>query len=331
MDSTVQSIRQALDEASQILVLTHVGPDGDAIGSLTAMGLMLQKMGKFATLVSDDGVPKRFRYLPLTDTVRQQPLFDEKYDLIITLDVGDPSRAGKTLENYPEPIPRLINIDHHVTNTSFGEINLVDIEACSTTEILFNLSNKLNISLNAALAECLLTGLVTDTLNFRTANVTGNTLKVASDLVNAGVNLHHVTTQALTLKDLSSIFLWQKGLNNAQLEKEGIIWTVITKEERQELGHHGYNTNGLGNLLTDVYGIKMSAVILEQADGRVIVSFRCQPPYSVSELATELGGGGHHLAAGCTVKGSIEEAVSLVVSKSKEAMRRQQINLQNTG
>ncbi len=330
-DSTIQSIRQALDDASQILVTTHIGPDGDAIGSLTAMGLMLQKLGKFATLVSEDGVPKRFKYLPLTDTVLQRPLFDEKYDLIITLDAGDPSRVGNVLANLPEPLPCLINIDHHVTNTNFGNINLVDLEVGSTTEILFNILPQLGIPLNAALAECLLTGLVTDTLNFRTANVTGQTLKVSSELVNAGVNLHHVTTQALTLKDLSSVFLWQKGLNNAKVEDEGIIWTVITKEERQELGHHGYSTNGLGNLLTDVYGIKMSAVILEQANGRVIVSFRCQPPYNVSEIATELGGGGHHLAAGCTIHAPIKEATALVVSKSKEAMRRQKINLQYEG
>jgi phosphoesterase RecJ-like protein len=330
LDSTIQLIREALDDASQILVTTHVGPDGDAIGSLTAMGLILQKLGKFATLVSDDGVPKRFRYLPLTETVQQQPLIEEKYDLIITLDVGDPSRAGKALKNFSDPLPRLINIDHHVTNTYFGEINLVDLDACSTTEVLFNLLPELNVPLNTALAECLLTGLVTDTLNFRTANVSGSTLRIAGQLVEAGVNLHFISTQALTLKELSTLFLWQKGLNNARVE-DGIMWTTITKEEREEVGHMGYSTYGLGNMLADVYGIKMSAVMLELSQDRVIISFRCQPPYSVSELATELGGGGHHLAAGCTVKGPIHEVSAMVVAKSKEALRRQKIDLQNEG
>lgn len=325
--STIQLICQALDEASQILVTTHIGPDGDAIGSLTAMGLMLQKLGKFATLVSDDGVPKRFRYLPLTDTVQQKPSLEEKYDLIITLDAGDPTRVGKVLKNFPEPLPRLINIDHHVTNTYFGEINLVDLEACSTTEALFKILPDLNIPLSTDLATCLLTGLVTDTLNFRTANVNGQTLKVASALVEAGVNLHDISTQALTLKELSTLLIWQKGLNNARIE-DGIMWTAISKEEREEVGHRGYSTYGLGNMLADVYGIKMSAILLELSNNRVIISFRCQPPYSVSELATELGGGGHHLAAGCTVEGSLEAVSALVISKSKEALRRQQFDLQ---
>jgi phosphoesterase RecJ-like protein len=329
-DSTIQLIREVLDESSQILVTTHIGPDGDAIGSLTAMGLILQKLGKYPTLVSDDGVPKRFRYLPLSDMVVQEPPGEEKYDLIITLDAGDPSRVGKALKNFPNPLPPLINIDHHVTNTYFGEINLVDLEACSTTEILVKLLPELGVQLNTALAECLLTGLITDTLNFRTANVTGETLRTAATLVEAGVDLHHTTTQALTLKDMSTLLLWKKGLNNARIE-DGLIWTAITSEERKEVGHQGYSTYGLGNLLTDVYDIKMSAVLLELSDGRVTVGFRCQLPYSVSELATELGGGGHHLAAGCTIKGSLEDVTELVISKSKEALRRQKSELQHAG
>lgn len=328
--SNVTAIREALDDATQILVATHIGPDGDAIGSLTAMGLMLQKLDKYVALVSEDSVPKRFRYLPLTDSVVTEPPADEKFDLIITLDAGDLSRVGKVFRNLPEPLPPMINIDHHVTNTFFGDINLVDMKACSTTEVLFNLLPLIEIQLNTALAECLLTGLVTDTLNFRTANVTGQTLKTAGMLVDAGVDLHHITTQALTLKEMSTLLLWKKGLNNAQVE-DGIIWTALTVDDRREVGHQGYSTSGLGNMLADVYDIKMSAVLLELSDGRVTVSFRCRPPYRVSELAESLGGGGHHLAAGCTIKGSLGEVIERVVSKSKETIRQQTKEIQYTG
>jgi phosphoesterase RecJ-like protein len=328
--SIYPEIREALENATQIVVATHIGPDGDAIGSLTAMGLMLQRLNKCVSLVSEDSVPKRFRYLPLTDSIVTEPPADEKYDLIITLDAGDLTRVGKVFRNIPEPLPPMINIDHHVTNTYFGDINLVDTKACSTTEVLFNLLPDMALNLNTALAECLLTGLVTDTLNFRTANVTGQTLKTAGMLVDAGVDLHHITTQALTLKDMSNLLLWKKGLNNAQVE-EDIIWTVLTLDDRREVSHQGYSTSGLGNLLADVYDIKMSAVLLELSDGRVTVSFRCRPPYSVSELAESLGGGGHHLAAGCTIKGSLDEVVALVVSKSKETIRRQTKEYQHAG
>ncbi|MFZ0546869.1 MAG: bifunctional oligoribonuclease/PAP phosphatase NrnA [Candidatus Promineifilaceae bacterium] len=330
-NTTIQLIREAVNEASQILVTTHIGPDGDAIGSLIAMGLILQRMGKHVDLISDDGVPKRFRYLPLSETVVQEPPIEEKYDLFIALDAGDLTRVGKVFRKFPEPLPPIINIDHHVTNTRFGQINLVDEAACSTTEILFKLLPELGVSLNSALAECLLTGLITDTLDFRTANVTGQTLRTAATLVEAGVDLHHTTTQALTLKELPTLLLWKKGLNNAQIE-DGFIWTVITNEDRREVGHQGFSTYGLGNMLADVYDIHMSAVLLELSDGRVTVGFRSQPPFSVSELAAELGGGGHHLAAGCTIRGSLEEVTTLVVSKSREALRRQEIEQrQHTG
>lgn len=329
-DSNITAFREALAKANQILVATHIGPDGDAIGSLTAMGLMLQQLDKCAVLVSEDSVPKRFRYLPLTDSVVQKPADDDKYDLVITLDAGDITRVGKVLKNMAKPLPPLVNIDHHVTNTYFGDINLVEMKASSTTEVLFNLLPALDIQLDKPLAECLLTGLITDTLNFRTANVTGDTLKTAGLLVEAGINLHHITTQALTLKEMSTLLLWKKGLNNARIE-EGIIWTALTVEDRREAGHQGYSTSGLGNMLADVYDIKMSVVLLELSNGRVSISFRCHPPYRVSELAEELGGGGHHLASGCTIKGSLDEVTELVVSKSKEAMREQTREHQNAG
>lgn len=329
LDSTVGLIEEFLEQATQILVITHIAPDGDALGSLTATGLALQYLGKCATLVCDDGLPNRFKYLPLADQVSQQPAADEKYDLIIALDAGDPSRLGRSLTGIAYPVPPIINIDHHVTNTHYGQVNLIELEACSTTEILFELFPKLGVPLTADLAKCLLTGLITDTLSFRTANVTGKTLKVAGALVDAGAHLYPITTQALSLKEPSTLFIWQKGLNNAQVE-DGLIWTAISNEEREEAGHRGNSTYGLGNLLADVFRIKMSAVMLEMADGRVNVGFRCHPPYSVSELARELGGGGHHLAAGCTLEGSLEMVQSLVVTKSKETLR-QQTALQNSG
>jgi phosphoesterase RecJ-like protein len=327
--NTVGLIRELLQQATQVLVVTHIAPDGDAVGSLTGTGLALLSLEKYVTLVCDDGLPNRFKYLPLADQVYQQPANDEKYDLIIALDAGDPSRLGSVLAGISYPVPPLINIDHHVTNTRYGQVNLVGLEACSTTEILFELFPELGVPLTADLARCLLTGLVTDTLSFRTANVTAKTLKVAGALVDAGADLYTVTTQALSLKELSTLFIWQKGLNKAQVE-DGLIWTAISNEEREEVEHHGNSTYGLGNLLADVFRVKMSVVMLEMADGRVNVGFRCHPPYSVSELARELGGGGHHLAAGCTIEGSLKDVQALVVSKSKEALR-QQTTLHNSG
>lgn len=318
----IESIRLSLAKAESVLVLSHVEPDGDAIASLAATGLALAQRGKRFALVCDDGLPERFQFLPMTDRISAAPQPGAAFDLIIALDAGDTSRLGNAFASLPAPLPTVINIDHHITNTRFGAINLIQPEATATTEILFELFSALNVPLSEPLAVCLLSGLVTDTLGFRTAGVSGHTLRIASQLVEAGANLYDVTAKALTLKPMSTLLLWQKGLNNMHFE-EGLLWTSISSSEREEVGRLDSSSMGLSNLLVEVYKVSVSAVLVETSDGRVSVSFRCRPPYSVSELARGLGGGGHHLAAGCTVDGPLEKAVALVISRSKESMRQQ--------
>ena len=317
-----ESIQQTLETAETVLVICHSSPDGDAIASLAATGLALQQLNKRFSLVCDDGLPERFTFLPMSDRIQVAPEPSMDYDLIITLDAGDRRRLGKAYADLPEPRPALINIDHHITNTHFGAINLVQPEATSTVEILFELFRSLEIHLTEQMAVCLLSGIVTDTLVFKTAGVSSRTLQVASELVDAGANLHEIANQALILKPMSTLLLWQKGLNNMRLE-DGLLWTSISNRECEEVGHDGGSSSGLSNMLAEVYQARVSAVLVEMDDGRVSVSFRCRPPYSVSELATNLGGGGHHLAAGCTIDGPLDEAVKLVISRSKETILQQ--------
>jgi phosphoesterase RecJ-like protein len=320
--STIKAVDRVLGEAENILVVAHIAPDGDAIGSLTAVGNALWQIGKNFSLVCDDGHPKRFGYLPLADQIAEKPDRAVDYDLIIAVDCGDTERMGKAYSRLPKPIPPIINIDHHPTNTRFGLINIVVVNANSTTEILFDLLPEIGAELTPDLSTCLLTGLVTDTLGFRTANVTSHTLKVASELVDNGINLFSIMTKAMDLKDLSTLRIWQKGLSNMRLE-DGVIWTTINNQDREETGHNGTSSFGLGSMMANVYQARMSAVILELDDGRVSVGFRSRPPYSVSELAADLGGGGHHQASGCTIDGPLDQAVARVVSRSKETIRKQ--------
>ncbi|MGB3713774.1 MAG: DHH family phosphoesterase [Candidatus Promineifilaceae bacterium] len=324
--SIIESIGQALEKAEKILVITHIAPDGDAIGSLTATGVALKQISKDYSLVCDDGLPGRFKYLALADEVETEPDRSIAYDLIISLDCGDTDRMGKAYAGLPDPVPPVINIDHHITNTNYGKINVVSAKANSTTEILYELLPELGAELTTDLSTCLLTGLLTDTLGFRTANVTSQTLRVASALLDTGLNLFSIMTRAMDLKDIATLLIWQKGLSNMSLE-EGVLWTTISNQERMEAGHNGTSSFGLGNMMANVYQARMSAVIMELEDGRVSVGFRSRPPYSVSELATGLGGGGHHQASGCTIDGPLEQAEALVVSKSKQAIRMQRTEL----
>jgi bifunctional oligoribonuclease and PAP phosphatase NrnA len=320
----MEAIKQAIDDAQTVLVLTHVDPDGDAIGSLTAVGNALARMGKQVTMACDDSVPVRFRFLPLTDKVQKGISPEAVFDLAIALDCGDESRMGRTFADLNQK-PFLINIDHHVTNTSFGQINLVDGEATSTAEMLYELFVAIGVEITADIALSLLTGVVTDTLGFRIVGVTPRTMEITSALMAAGADLSLVTMLALNLKPLSTIRLWQLGLNQMKLDG-GLAWTSLSYKAQQEIGFNSPSSVGLVNILANIEEAIMSAVLLEQQDGAVRVGFRCRPPYSVSEVALNLGGGGHPLAAGCTLDGPLAKAEALVVGMCKEAIAQQPVN-----
>ncbi|MCL4872128.1 MAG: bifunctional oligoribonuclease/PAP phosphatase NrnA [Anaerolineae bacterium] len=327
--AVVDGIKQAIDNAADIMVVSHVSPDGDAIGSITAMGLMLQQMGKRPRLICDDEVPARFRYLPLASQV-QIPPPPTMPDLIIALDCGDESRMGKAFADLPEPKPPVINIDHHVTNTRFGLINLVDTSANATVEILYDLLPGLGVTLGQPLAECLLTGLVTDTLGFRTNGVTPHTLRAAATLIEAGADLNDITQKALTVKPLANLQLWRIGLNNMKFQ-DGFLWSTLPFEDQKTIGYMSASSSGLVNMLGDIEQAAIGAVLQQVEDGRVMVSLRCRPPFDVSMLAANLGGGGHPLAAGCSLEMSLVEAERLVVGLAIQTIREQRRQLRLNG
>jgi bifunctional oligoribonuclease and PAP phosphatase NrnA len=328
LHQTDKAILTAVQQAENILVITHVGPDGDALGSITAMGVALRQLGKKATLLCDNRVPERFSYLPLANQI--QPPNEHRptnYDLLIAVDCGDETRMGQSFATLPNPVATTINIDHHVTNTYFGDIQLVVPEAVSATEILYDLFRNIGVTITTDLAMCLLTGVVTDTLGFRTVGVKAKTLRIASELVEAGADLPLITMQGLSRKPYSTAQLWQIGLNNMRLE-DGLIWTKINNVQREAIGYNNSSTGGLVNFLGNVNQAAISAVLLEMDDGTVRVGFRCDPPYSVSELALNLGGGGHPLAAGCSLDGPLDKAEALVVAMGKETIRQQKASFQ---
>ncbi len=322
MMSERSMILHTIQKGQRALVITHVDPDGDAIGSLTAVGIALKQMGIKTTLVCDDAVPTRFSYLNMADSVQSQPDPNIAYDLLIAVDCGDASRMGKAYARYPNPKPFIINIDHHVTNTHFGDLNLVVGTATSTTEILYGLFNEWELDISPGLATSLLTGLVTDTLGFRTDGVTAVTLRAAADLVEAGADLNKITMRALNVRAFKTIRMWHAGMSHMQMDN-GLLWTSINNAERHALEFRGNSSQGLVNILADVEEASMGAVLMEMDDGSVKVGLRCRPPFDVSEVAVSLGGGGHKLASGCTLDGPLEEAEKLLVDRCKAAIQRQ--------
>jgi bifunctional oligoribonuclease and PAP phosphatase NrnA len=312
---------QAVQTASRILVVSHVSPDGDALGSLTAVGQALAQQHKTFTLACESDMPNRFNFLSLIETVVKKPVNRPPYDLAIALDCGDAARMGEPYHNLPDPKPRLINIDHHITNDHFGDLNWI-ADSPSTAEMLYELFSELNWPVDRGIALSLLTGVVTDTLGFRTPNVTPNTLRVASALMEAGADLPLVTMQTLNLKPLSTLRLWQIGLNNMRIQ-DGLMWTSITNQERESIGYRNESSSGLVNLLADVNRVAIGVVLMEVEDGTVRVGFRSRPPYDVAVIAQMLGGGGHPQAAGCTLEGPLSKAEAQIIELCQQAISQQ--------
>ena len=322
MDKTiVDKIKAEIEQASNILVTTHIGPDGDALGSLTAVGQMLYKLGKQFDMICDDGVLRKFEYLPLSNEVRRRVDRSKIYDLMIAVDCGDEQRMGYVYSRLTcEPL--LINIDHHISNTNFGDINLVVDDVTSTAELLAKLIPLLGVELDKGLATSLLTGLVTDTLGFRVTGVSAETLKIAGDLIAAGADMAEIMLQALVLQELNTVKMWSLGLNKMEVE-DGVAWTALSLEDQQSISSDAVSNHGLGNMISDIHEVAMSAVFTEKEDEEVRIGFRSRPPWDVATLATQLGGGGHRYAAGCTQHGPLEDVVQQVVKLAKESIREQ--------
>lgn len=316
-------IHFAIEKANHILVIAHVDPDGDAIGSLTAVGQALLQLGKRVTLACDDAVPERFHYLPMATEVRREPNANLHYDLVIAVDCGDASRMGWAFECLPDPKPSIVNIDHHITNTRFGTFNVIDPDASSTAEILHTFLQEQGVALTTGIAESLLTGIVTDTMGFRTSNVTPATLRAAADLIEAGADITAISVRALHQRSLATARMWGIGLSRMVFE-DGLLYTSIPRDEMRLAGIEGSpSSSGLVNFLADVDTAVMGVVLGEMSDGTIRVGMRSVPPYDVAEVAAQFGGGGHTLAAGCTLDGPLDEAERRIVAACREAIARQ--------
>lgn len=289
---------------------------------MLGLALALQKIGRRPDAACQDPVPSAFRYLPGADRVISQPTGE--YDLIVSLDCSDVRRMGtpyRNLSSRTKDIP-IINIDHHVTNLNFGEINWVDPAAVAAAEMVLELVEAMDIPLDADIATCLLTGIVTDTRGFRTANMSAKVMAATTRLMEAGACLTDITNQVFNQRPLAAVRLWAQALPQTHLEGR-ILWGVITQEMRTQ---SDYTLNGdasLVSFLGDVNEADIAVVFTEREKNEIDVGIRANPGLDVSQVALSLGGGGHPQAAGCTLKTSLQEAVNIVLPALQIAWREQ--------
>jgi phosphoesterase RecJ-like protein len=297
---------QAVSAAPKILIVTHINPDGDAIGSLLGLTNALRARGHKITAAVDGGVPGFMNFLPGAHTVVSE-LKSGEWDLMISVDSSDEERTG-TAGTYGRTHSRkVINLDHHATNTFFGDVYLVMPAAVSATEVIVHWLAHMGQALSLDMAVPLLTGLVTDTLGFRTSNVTAATLEIAMRLMAAGASLNEITARTLDSRPYRTIELWKGALNSVILHGE-VIEGIISQADLKRAGLDDVTDGGLVNLLSKVNEARVAVVFKELADGRIEISLRSKPGYDVASVAFSLGGGGHKHASGATIDGPIEAA-----------------------
>jgi len=312
----LEQIREHVRDARRILLISHVAPDGDAIGSLLGLGLLLREQGKDLTLACEDTVPEVYTWLPDSAEIVRQG--NGPYDLIISLDCSDVRRLGTVFHPGLKGIP-LVNIDHHVTNTRFGTVNWVDPSSVATTQMILELAEAMGWELTLPVADCLLTGLVTDTRSFRTYNVDAAAMRAVLRLMEAGAELNEITRRSLDQRPLASVRLWGQAIE--QLDTDGeILWTEVTRSMRQRWGLGENGDSGLANFLSGVRGSKVVIVFTERDDGIIDVGMRSVPGYDVATVALKLGGGGHPQAAGCTLEGDMPAVQARVLEEVKQSL-----------
>jgi phosphoesterase RecJ-like protein len=315
--SEIDLIRERLQAAQNILLVSHVRPDGDAIGSLLALGLALQDAGKTAQMALADGVPSSFRHLPGSDQVRKSA--QGKPDLSIVVDCADFKRTGKVLEGLGKPD---INIDHHVTNERFGTLNLIEPDAVATASVLFRHLPEWGLKITQPIAANLVTGIVTDTLGFRTTNTTPESLRQAAALMELGADLTGLYYRGLVKRTFPAARYWGAGLSSLQCA-DGIVWGVLTLADRKNSDYSGNDDADLINVISAIDDSDITMVFVEQPKESVKISWRTQnPELDVSRIAVQFGGGGHPGAAGADVRGALAEVQERVLAATRQALQR---------
>lgn len=301
----------AVQAAQRILLVTHVSPDGDAIGSLLGLTNALRTMGKIVDAAVDGGVPDFLGFLPGSDTVLSK-LDGGAWDVLISLDASDEARTGAVGAVGRANSAKVINLDHHATNTMFGDVHLVLPEAVSAAEVVYLWLEAMPFSLSRDVAVPLLTGLVTDTLGFRTSNVKAQTLSIAQVLMQAGASLTEITARTLDNKSFETVILWRHALTTVTFENQ-VIAAVVSQETLKQVNLREPTDAGLAGFLVKVDEAMVAVVFKELEDSRVEISLRSKPGYDVAQVAFAVGGGGHRQAAGATIPGPLPDAISRIM------------------
>lgn len=299
----LQKIIDRIRSCGTFLIASHVRPDGDAIGSELALYHLLRALGKEVDIYSQDPIPRIYAFLPGSEAVSEKIKEPERYDAVFLLDCSEIDRIGDKADALAG-IPVLINIDHHISNQAFCEPAWIDAEASSTGEMIFRLAEALGAEITMDIAVNLYTAIVTDTGSFRYANTGAETLRVASKLVEKGVNPYLIAENVYESTPVEKVRLLSKALTTLEFEWQGRIGSILVSQDMfAQAGARPEHADSFADFVRAIEGVEVGVFYTEMPDGRYKVSFRSKGRIDVERIASRFGGGGHTAAAACRIVG----------------------------
>jgi phosphoesterase RecJ-like protein len=314
-----------LKNSSHILVASHAKPDGDAIGSLIAMGLALDALNKKTTLYNESPIPAVYRFLPSVNRIVRH-INSANFDVAVMLDCGGLERIGKAVSAVKQ-IPVIVNIDHHITNTRFGHFQFIDTSACATAEIIFRLIKQMDVPIDKAIATSIYTGILTDTGSFRFSNTNKAAFTICQEMVELGVDPYSIASHVYGTYSLGRIKLLNLALDSIEISSNGKLSIMtLTQDMFEETNTQPEDIDGLINYARRIEDVKVAALILEHKNGKgksknsnkFHVSLRSNGSVDVAVIASEFGGGGHSSAAGFNIESTLSDVKTIIFKLAEQ-------------
>ncbi|MEO7454547.1 MAG: bifunctional oligoribonuclease/PAP phosphatase NrnA [Fimbriimonadales bacterium] len=321
MSHPIQELKEAIGAAQSIVIAGHKGPDGDCIGAGLALRNALEPLGKDVTVLSNDPVPTIVEFLKGAHAVRvvrteeeAYEIADDKFDLGILVDVGFTERAGRAAPAL-ESAATLAVFDHHEMGPKVsGDLRVIDASASATCYLLFSLFEDLGLAIDPAVADCLLTGIVTDTGCFRFGNTDPVSLHAAASLIERGADLARINEMVWNRRPATQIQMLQRAFDHLRLSQSNrLAVTHLSQRDYEATGAHDEDTEGIASEIARIGTVDVAAVFREAKAGHVRVSVRSRGDIDVAEVCRMFNGGGHKNAAGCTIDAGVEEAMARMV------------------
>lgn len=313
--ATFEQIGEVLCSRQSFVLLSHIRPDGDAIGSQLALGFALMAMGKSVRLINEDGLPEGLAFLPGSGRIESPPAEPIDVEVAIALDTATKPRLGERALHAASKAVLWLNIDHHVSNPHYGDLNLIDATSPATGQILYDLITRLDLPMPAETRDSLYVAVSTDTGSFQYPSTTAKTYDMAADLTRRGVDVGLINSRTYDEQPFRRLTLMRALLDTLERTPDGLVaYWELNAQTCRDLALLPEDSEGLIDVIRAIRGVQLAVFFEELADGKIRVSMRSKDRrLDVCQIASQFGGGGHALAAGLRMKGPLAEAKARVL------------------